>query len=83
MVQFEWLFLMQIAMGIIMVIFLQKLMQIKGQIDEIKTEVTNYILYVTQAVEEEKEPRENQEKKKGKEVEENRLIQAVLREYFP
>lgn len=95
MVRFEWLLLMQMVMGILMIVFLQKLIQIKKQMDKIIQEVSNYITYVTEDIEESREtlteePRMEMEKTEGKstnkketEEEKNRLIQAVLREYFP
>lgn len=102
MIRLEWVFLMQLAMGIIMIIFLQKLTQMKKQVDEVTREVMNYISYITEDMEEElsknddfvlkenekikdknelKTPKHNS--KMEKEEAENRLIQAVLREYFP
>ena len=97
MVRLEWVFLMQIVMGIVMIIFLQKLTQMKKQVDEIIGEVSSYISYVTEdmdaeILEETKTAQKDiiQEKNKkfsmGKEEKEeaqNRLIQAVLGEYFP
>lgn len=91
MIRLEWLFLMQIFMGILMIVFLQKLTQMKKQVDEIVQEVTNYISYITEDMQEELE--ENQQKKNiilkqngtermEKEEAQNRLIQAVLGEYF-
>lgn len=86
MIHLEWLFLMQLGMGILMFFFLLKLTQMKKQIDEITREVMNYISFVTK--EEEEETVESSEIRKAtykKEVEEakNRLIEAVLGEYFP
>lgn len=80
----EWLFLMQIVMGILMIVFLQKLIQIKKQMDKIVKEVSNYITYITDEMEVsddfiEEKPTE----KKGEDEAKNRLIQAVLKEYFP
>lgn len=94
MVRFEWLFLMQIVMGILMIVFLQKLIQIKKQIDKIAKEVSNYITYITDDMEDSEDVieenlikmRKTGEKSTNKKEEEeaqNRLIQAVLREYFP
>lgn len=86
MIHLEWLFLMQLGMGILMFFFLLKLTQMKKQIDEITNEVMNYISFVTK--EEEEETAESSEIRRTtykKEVEEakNRLIEAVLGEYFP
>lgn len=94
MVRFEWLFLMQIVMGILMIVFLQKLIQIKKQIDKIIKEVSNYITYITDDMEDSEDvieenlikmrkTGENSTNKKEEEEAQNRLIQAVLREYFP
>ena len=94
MVRFEWLFLMQIVMGILMIVFLQKLIQIKKQIDKIIKEVSNYITYITDdmkdsenVIEENcikmRKTGEKSTNKKEEEEAQNRLIQAVLREYFP
>lgn len=82
----EWIFIMQIALGILMLIFLRKQMEMKKQVDEITKEVSNYISYITEdvdrAVTEENQSIKSQQKK-GKEEVQNRLIQAVLSEYFP
>ena len=94
MVRFEWLFLMQIVMGILMIVFLQKLIQIKKQIDKIIKEVSNYITYITDDMEDSenvieenlikmRKTGENSTNKNEEEEAQNRLIQAVLREYFP
>ena len=82
----EWIFLMQVMLGILMLFFLQKLMEIKKQIDKITKEVTNYISYITQEEEEtleEENPVGKVNLAKEKEEAQNRLIQAVLGEYFP
>lgn len=95
MFRLEWLFLMQIFMGILMIFFLRKLTQMKKQVDEITKEVTNYISYITEEMEDveaavserESMPKEqNIRKEQGKSAREesqNHLIQAVLQEYFP
>ena len=84
---FEWLFLMQIVMGILMMVFLQKLTQMKKQVDKITQEVSNYIAYVTEDIEENEETVTEEKhmeiSKNDTEEEKNRLIQAVLKEYFP
>ena len=87
MIRLEWVFLMQVFMGIVMLIFLQKLVQMKRQIDEVSKEILQYISYVTEDVEQEfqEEERTQESKKvskKDKEYEQNSLIQAVLGEYF-
>lgn len=87
MVHFEWLFLMQIVMGILMMVFLQKLIQMKKQVDKITQEVSNYIAYVTEDIEENEETVTEEKhmeiSKNDTEEAKNRLIQAVLKEYFP
>ena len=97
MFRLEWLFLMQIVLGILMLIFLQKLLQVKKQIDEIIKEITNYITYITENEEngtaedvffEKQEPKNGQNQRintsmKELEIAQNQLIQAVLGEYFP
>ena len=93
MFRLEWFFLMQLVMGILMIIFLQKLTQMKKQVDKITKEVMNYISYITEDMEEEilqdtslarKEKSLGKELgKKEQEEAQNRLIQAVLGEYFP
>lgn len=85
MFRLEWLFLMQLAMGVLMIVFLQKLNQMKEQVDEITKEVTNYISYITEDLEEEAKKEETSTigtKKKQNEDAQNRLIQEVLGEYF-
>lgn len=85
MIRLEWLFFMQVIMGVLMIILLQKLTQMKKQVDEIIREVTSYISYITEA-EQEVQTEEKKNRRvviKGKEEEQNRLIQAVLGEYFP
>ena len=54
-------------------------MEIKREMDRIAKEVTNYVSYVTEDTNEIMKI----EEKKEKEEAQNRLIQAVLGEYFP
>ena len=73
----EFIFLTQLAIGIVLFILLQKINRIKKRIDDITKEVENYVAFVTS---------EDVEERKGQVVsteEQNRLIQAVLGEYFP
>ena len=82
----EFIFFMQLVLGALMLIFLRKQMEMKKQIDEIIKEVTNYISYVTEETEEEREienPVIRTSQIKEKEEAHSRLIQAVLGEYFP
>ena len=71
-----------------MIVFLRKLSQMKKQVDRITKEVMQYISYVTEDLETENEVESMpnvtkiQAKKKQEEAQ-NRLIQAVLGEYFP
>lgn len=91
MIRLEWLLFMQFFMGILMIVFLQKLTQMKKQVDDITKEVTAYISYITEEMNEELEeyPQEkniildqNGMEKSKKDEDQNRLIQAVLGEYF-
>lgn len=52
MFRLEILFLMQAAMGILMIVFLQKMIQIKKQIEDIVKEVKEYITFITEETEE-------------------------------
>ena len=83
---FEWLFFMQIIMVILMIVFIQKLNQMKKQIDIITKAVSQYISFVTDDIEEEQKIEMSVSPKlveKKPEEAQNRLIQAVLGEYFP
>ena len=91
MIRLEWVFLMQFCMGILMIIFLQKLTQMKKQVDEITQEVKDYVSYITKDMQEELDesqqgeneiPKSVQTEKKEQDEAQNRLIQAVLGEYF-
>lgn len=91
MIRLEWLLFMQFFIGILMIVFLQKLTQMKKQVDDITKEVTAYISYITEEMNEELEeyPQEkniildqNGTEKSKKDEDQNRLIQAVLGEYF-
>ena len=94
MIRLEWLLLMEVPMGVLMFIFLRKQIQMKKQLDHIVEEVLNYITYVTEQSDEIEEKREEKkeknffeeekrvEKKKDDDAQ-NRLIQAILKEYFP
>ena len=82
----EWIFFMQLGLAMLMLIFLRKQIEMKKQVDEIIKEVTNYISYITTETED-KVVEENSSiqiaKRKEMEEAQNRLIQAVLGEYFP
>ena len=88
MFDYQWLFLMQAVMAILMFIFLRKLNQMKKQVDTVTQEVTAYISYVVEEGESEKEAEitlnnRPKESEKNQEEAQNSLIQAVLGEYFP
>lgn len=87
MFRLEWLFLLQIVMGILMMIILHKTNKTEKQIDEITKEVKCYISFVTEDIADVTKENNNIEEKKlffeEKEDIESSLIQAVLGEYFP
>lgn len=83
----EFLFLTQVCVGIVMVILLLKISQLKTQVDYITKEVGDYISFLTEDVKEEVSSTERKPSKKGKfaqmDESQSRLIQAVLKEFFP
>lgn len=85
MVRLEWLLLIQLVMGGLMIVFLRKLNQMKKQMDKVTQEVMQYISYVTEDMEEDVflETKEEKICKTEREEAQNRLIQAVLGEFFP
>lgn len=84
MIRLELLFLMEGFMGILMFILLHKISQMKKQIDDITKEVHAYLSFLENDVEKEiAETKLEAVQKIGKDEAENRLIQAVLQEYFP
>lgn len=88
MIRLELLFLMQCLLGILMMIFLHKINRMKKQVDEITKEVKAYLTFIETEVKEEtkEEPifgKTEKTVKISKDEAENRLIQAVLQEYFP
>ena len=85
MIRLEWLFLMQIAMGLLMIVFLQKQIQIKKQIDNITKEINDYLTYIANEESENINSEMIFEKKEKnmRESAQNQLIQSVLSEYFP
>lgn len=73
----EFIFLMQVVMGILLFILLHKMNRVKKQIEDITKEVENYVAFVTS---------EDTDEVRGQAAsteEQNKLIQAVLSEYFP
>ncbi len=80
MIRLELLFALQIGMLFMMFLFLQKITQMKKQVDNILKEVGDYLQFISEEEEKNTQP---VMKKKRKEEEENRIIQAVLGEYFP
>ena len=98
MIQLEMVFALQLAMGILMIIFLQRINRIKKQMNSVIKEVENYISFIMDDDEKQQITKERMTKienstggvisgkrsgKNKKEEEQNRLIQSVLGEYFP
>ena len=84
MVRLEWIFLAQCFMGILMMIFLHKINKVKKQIDGIMKEVKAYLNFLEEDTEQEIQQEKGEKTRKiSKDEVENRLIQAVLKEYFP
>jgi hypothetical protein len=88
MIRLETVILIQLLMGIPLVILLLKTIELKRQIAQIIKEVTKYLDFITQEEECQEQERVHKESKKmrserAKEEDQNRLIQTVLREYFP
>ena len=96
MIQLEMVFGLQIAIGILMIIFLLKISRIQKKIDKVIKEVESYISFI--AEEEEAISEQKMERVRGgqaerrpvrkmtkqeKEDAQNKLIQSVLGEYFP
>ena len=77
----EWIILMQLVMGILLIALLQKMVQVKKQIDGITKEVQNYISYVTADTNDIGKIQTKEINEKNEE--QNRLIQSILGEYFP
>lgn len=89
MFRFEWLFLIQMIMGGLLILLLIKVMQMKKQVDDVVKEILSYISFVTEEQQEEMqenletEPKMLSRKKKENQDElQNKLIQSVLGEYF-
>lgn len=78
----ELLILTQCLLGILMLIFLHKINQLKKQVDTIVKDVTQYLSFLENDVERDVLQEENNSKMSKEEVE-NHIIQAVLKEYFP
>lgn len=78
----ELLILTQCLLGILMLIFLHKINQLKKQVDTIVKDVTQYLSFLENDVERDSLQEENNSKMSKEEVE-NHIIQAVLKEYFP
>ena len=83
MFRIELLFLMQCLLGILMLIFLHKINQIKKQVDSITKEVKEYLTFIEEEAELENVTTNKNDVKISKDEAENRLIQSVLQEYFP
>ena len=69
-----------VAMGVLLIILLRKITILKKQTDDIIKEVKNYLDCV---LEEPEETPYVKKEKSGRDEQQNRLIQAVLGEYFP
>jgi hypothetical protein len=69
-----------VAMGVLLIILLRKITILKKQTDDIIKEVKNYLDCV---LEEPEEPVHNKKVNSDKDERQNRIIQAVLGEYFP
>ena len=95
MIQLEMVFGLQIAIGILMIIFLLKISRIQKKIDKVIKEVESYISFIAEeevvsepkmdrvrAGQAEKRPVRKMTKQE-KEDAQNKLIQSVLGEYFP
>ena len=85
MIRLEVLFLTQLVVGVIMIIMLQKINSTKKQVDDIMNQVKEYLSFITQDVEEEEKKERFSEKiktKKNSEESQNRLIEAVLGDFF-
>lgn len=96
MVKLEWVFLLQIVMGILLLMLLLRMNQIKKQVDGIIMEVQGYVDFITKdeniegsivdiekgAREESVAKRDAIKQKKEMEISQNHLIQTVLEEYF-
>ena len=78
----ELLFLTQCLLGILMLIFLHKINQLKKQIDTVIKEVTQYLSFLEEDVKSDTLQEKNTSSVSKEEVE-NHIIQAVLKEYFP
>lgn len=98
MIQLEMVFVLQLAMVVLMIIFLQRINRIKKQMDGVIKEVETYISFITEEEEKQQLTTESATRaennigniisgkingKNKKEEEQNRLIQSVLGEYFP
>lgn len=80
----ELLFLMQCLLGIFMMCFLRKINQVKKQLDNITKEVKEYLIFIEEDIgQDAQKETENLSSKPSKDEVQNRLIQAVLQEYFP
>ena len=71
------------AMSILLIILLRKITILKKQTDDIVKEVKSYLECVLEEPEEVESQRVKMESFKEKEERQNRIIQAVLGEYFP
>lgn len=98
MIQLEVVFGLQVATGILMIIFLQKISRIQKKMDKVIKEVESYISFIAEEEEQESLSERKMDRtragqaerhpvrkmtKQEKEDAQNKLIQSVLGEYFP
>ena len=89
MFRLEFLFVLQLVIGIILIVVLRKIMQMKKQVDTVIEEVKNYIQFVTEEEQENPKQRDvvqnhtySKHSKAEKDEMDSKLIQVVLGEYF-
>lgn len=90
MIGLEVLFCAQIITGVVLIIMLKKMLQMKKQVEDVIKEVKNYITFVTEE-EDVTEVKDSAKREKAvrsiemgedRDALENKLIQSVLGEYF-
>ena len=90
MIGLEVLFCAQIITGVVLIILLKKMLQMKKQVEDVIKEIQNYITIVTEE-EEVTEVKDSAQREKAvrriemgedRDALENKLIQSVLGEYF-
>ena len=71
------------VMGVLLIVLLQKITILKKQTDDIVKEVKSYLECVLEDSDQEITKTSQEERFQGKEEQQNRIIQAVLGEFFP